>query len=299
MPHFDIRSKEDREKLQQLINMNKQLKEESKHKRILKQTNDEELAELYAPLTKKIDESAQAITGLVNAASEKQATKLSAIESAVERATAVATAAAVGSAPAILPKPSTGRAKPLVITIDTSVLKMLSKAQTVTNPKFRITPIDGNRFMFHETEILLEGKVMKFPDGYEVELTPNILDALTNKDNDLKGLTSAEQSDFINILRATNSLQSGDRRSKRGKALDKMNELLFTPLRAAQWASPMMRESPIATLQSNITPSPSFREEVDSDDDDVYNSFDERRQRSRCWCSFCPRQWFHQTIFII
>ena len=62
MPHFDIRSKEDREKLQQLINMNKQLKEESKHKRILKQTNDEELAELYAPLTKKIDESAQAIT---------------------------------------------------------------------------------------------------------------------------------------------------------------------------------------------------------------------------------------------
>ena len=153
---------------------------------------------------------------------------------------------------------------------------MLSKAQTVANPKFRITPIDGNRFMFHETEILLEGKVMKFPDGYEVELTPNILDALTNKDNDLKGLTSAEQSDFINILRATNSLQSGDRRSKRGKALDKMNELLFTPLRAAQWASPMMRESPIATLQSNITPSPSFREEVDSDDDDVYNSFDEQ-----------------------
>ena len=116
---------------------------------------------------------------------------------------------------------------------------------------------------------------------------------LTNKDNDLKGLTSAEQSDFINILRATNSLQSGDRRSKRGKALDKMNELLFTPLRAAQWASPMMRESPIATLQSNITPSPSFREEVDSDDDDVYNSFDEQ-EGSRCWCS-----GFHQTIFII
>ena len=88
MPHFDIKTKEDREKLQQLINMNKQLKEESKHKKILKQTNDEELAELYAPLTKKIDESAQAITGLVNAASEKQATKLSAIESAVESATA-------------------------------------------------------------------------------------------------------------------------------------------------------------------------------------------------------------------
>ena len=153
---------------------------------------------------------------------------------------------------------------------------MLSKAQTVTNPKFKMTQIDGNRFMFHETEILLEGKVMKFPDGYEVELTPNILDALTNKDNDLKGLTSTEKSDFINILRATNSLQSGDRRSKRGNALDKMNELSFTPLRAAQWASPMMRESPIATLQSNITPSPSFREEVDSDDDDVYNSFDEQ-----------------------
>ena len=52
-----------------------------------------------------------------------------------------------------------------------------------------------------------------------------------------------------------------------------MNE---TPLRATQWASPIMRESPIATLQSNITPSPSFREEVDSDDDDVYNSFDEQ-----------------------
>ena len=174
MPHFDIRSKEDREKLQQLINMNKQLKEESKHKRILKQTNDEELAELYAPLTKKIDESAQAIT----LASEKQATKLSAIESAVENAAALGSARVRELTPAILPKPSTGRAKPLVITIDTSVLKMLSKAQTVTNPKFRITPIDGNRFMFHETEILLEGKVMKFPDGYEVELTPNILDAL-------------------------------------------------------------------------------------------------------------------------
>ena len=56
-----------------------------------------------------------------------------------------------------------------VITIDTSVLKMLSKAQTVANPKFKITLIDGNRFMFHDTEILLEGKMMIFPD--EVELT--------------------------------------------------------------------------------------------------------------------------------
>ena len=111
MPHFDIRSKEDREKLQQLINMNKQLKEESKHKRILKQTNDEELAELYAPLTKKIDESAQAITGLVNAASEKQATKLSAIESAVENAAALGSARVRELTPAILPKPSTGTSK--------------------------------------------------------------------------------------------------------------------------------------------------------------------------------------------
>ena len=188
--------------------------------------------------------------------------------------------------------------EPGVITIDKNVLKMLSKAQTVTNPKFKMTQIDGNRFMFHDTEISLEGKMMIFPDGYEVELTPNILDALTNKDNDLKGLTSSEKSDFINILRTTNSLQSGDRRSKRGKALDNINTLLCgfarrgsglphsglrTPLRAA----PMMRESPIATLQSNITPSPSFREEVDSDDDDVYNSFDEQEG-----------EWFHQAQFL-
>ena len=111
--------------------------------------------------------------------------------------------------------------------------------------------------------------MMIFPDGYEVELTPNILDALTNKDNNLKGLTSTEKSDFINILRTTNSLQSGDRRSKRGKALANINTLLFTP--PTTRAAPMMRQSPIATLQSNIeTPSPSFE-----DSDDVYNSLDE------------------------
>ena len=134
----------------------------------MKQTNDQQLAELYAPLTKKIDESAQAITGLVNAASEKQATKLSAIESAVEQQLRLPSAAQPqlplpsATGPAILPKPSTSgrlpRAEPGVITIDKNVLKMLSKAQTVTNPKFKMTQIDGNRFMFHDTKISLEGE---------------------------------------------------------------------------------------------------------------------------------------------
>ena len=87
-----------------------------------------------------------------------------------------------------------------------------------TNPKFKIEHIAANKFKFHETPFTLVDRTMKFENG-EFELTDNLLDALTNKNNDLKKLTAKEKTDFYLILRKTNSLVSGDHKSKRGKAI--------------------------------------------------------------------------------
>ena len=61
MPHFDIKNEHDRQQLKQLIINKKIMRDQRLHDKIEQQTQDEALADLYAPLATAIAEEIQPI----------------------------------------------------------------------------------------------------------------------------------------------------------------------------------------------------------------------------------------------
>ena len=196
MPHFDIKNEHDREQLKQLILNKKIMRDRRLHDKIEQQTQDEALADLYAPL-------ATAIADEIKPIAQENIDSINNLTNTLQ------------SLPAPLSLPDKTN-----LNVDQNVLKALAlNSDPKTNPKFKIEHIAANKFKFHGTPFTLVDRTMGFEDGTEFELTNNLLDALTNNKNDLKKLSAKEKDDFYLLLRKTNSLVSGDHKSKRGKAI--------------------------------------------------------------------------------
>ena len=203
MPHFDIKNEHDRQQLKQLILNKKIMRDRRLHDKIEQQTQDEALADLYAPL-------ATAIADEIKPIAQENIDSINNLTNTLQ------------SLPAPLSLPDRHEVSPKTtnLNVDQNVLKALAlNSDPKTNPKFKIEHIAANKFKFHKTPFTLVNRTMRFEDGTEFELTDNLLDALTNKKNDLKKLSAKEKTDFYLILRKTNSLVSGDHKSKRGKAI--------------------------------------------------------------------------------
>ena len=194
MPHFDIKNEHDREQLKQLILNKKIMRDRRLHDKIEQQTQDEALADLYAPL-------ATAIADEIKPIAQENIDSINNLTNTLQ------------SLPAPLSLPVVSRlpdSKTTNLNVDQNVLKALAlNGDPKTNPKFKIEHIAANKFEFYGTPFTLVDRTMRFEDGTGFELSDNLLDALTNNKNDLKKLSAKEKTDFYLILRQTNSLGIG------------------------------------------------------------------------------------------
>ena len=112
-------------------------------------------------------------------------------------------------------------------TIDYNVIRDLSKLQTSTNKTFKLTPVQDNLFQFDASKVTvqLERDKMIFEDGYTVDLTNELIDALVSNKNDLSKLNNNEEKQFFETLKRiqyfgmNKSPKLGDVKSTRARAI--------------------------------------------------------------------------------
>ena len=191
------------ELLRKLIDLNREKVDKYYEDKIFDQTQDEELAKQYKPITNEIQANNIELTNKI----DKIANTLN---KSIDISNIMLT---------LMDKLKTEN-----VNVDLNVIKDLAPCLNATNSNFKLEHKNKDNFTFNDNPIKIRGNVLSYPNG-TLTLTKNVRNLLASNKTNFNTLNEDEQNEALKFMHDFNLIATPDRKSTRARSTAKAYRL--------------------------------------------------------------------------